>query len=270
MHTNFYLAGLQLYIYNISTLVLKDLSDLSRKFGDNVLKATTIFEKLITDKKEIEGLPYLTLSLAAEKAISKGHENATAKYGPWIITLDEPCFLSVIKHAKNRKLRKEIYCAYRTRASSGELDNTPIIDQILKLRLEKAKLLGFNNYAEVSMASKMATLDQAQELLEKLRNACWDIANTDVQDLKDFCKRQGALEADDFNSWDFMFWSERLRESKYEIYEDNLRAYFPLPRVLDGLFELVNKLFGIHVEAADGSMPVWHKDVRVFSVKEGS
>ncbi|CAH9094581.1 unnamed protein product [Cuscuta epithymum] len=116
----------------------------------------------------------------------------------------------------------------------------------------------------------MATLDQAQKLLQTLRNAYWDLAVTDVQDLKDFCKHQGAPEANDFNHWDIMFWTERLRESKYELYEEQLREYFSLPMVLDGLFELANKLFGIHVKAADGSTPVWHKDVRCFSVWEGS
>ncbi|CAH9094583.1 unnamed protein product [Cuscuta epithymum] len=102
----------------------------------------------------------------------------------------------------------------------------------------------------------MATLDQAQKLLQTLRNAYWDLAVTDVQDLKDFCKHQGAPEANDFNHWDIMFWTERLRESKYELYEEQLREYFSLPMVLDGLFELANKLFGIHVKAADGSTPV--------------
>ncbi|KAK9285502.1 hypothetical protein L1049_024696 [Liquidambar formosana] len=142
--------------------------------------------------------------------IQQGHENATAENGPWIITLDAPSFLPVMQHAQNRSLREEVYRAYVTRASSGDLDNTPIIDQILKLRLEKARLLGYNNFAEVSMATKMATVDKAQELLEKLRAASWNAAVKDMEDLKNFSKGQGAPEADDLNHWDINFWSERL------------------------------------------------------------
>ncbi|RAL50590.1 hypothetical protein DM860_014532 [Cuscuta australis] len=248
----------------------QELTKLSRKFGENVLDATKKFEKLVTDKKEIEGLPATALGLAAQTAVSKGHENATAESGPWIITLDAPSYMAVMQHAKNRVLREELYRAYLTRASSGDLDNTKIIDQILKLRLEKAKLLGYKSYAELSMASKMATVDKAEELLEKLRSASWDHAVQDMEDLKDFCKSQGAPEAKDLNHWDIGFWSERLRESKYELNEEELRPYFPLPRVMDGLFKLANKLFGIYAEPADGLAPVWDKDVRFYRVNDSS
>ncbi|KAJ0771041.1 putative oligopeptidase A [Helianthus annuus] len=208
--------------------IQQELIKLSRKFEENVFDATKKFEKLITNKKEIEGLPFTALGLAAQTASSKGHENATAENGPWMITLDDPSVLSVIQHAKNRALREEIYRAYVTRASSGELDNTPVIEQMLKLRLEKAKLLGYNNYAELSMATKMATVSKAQELLEKLRSASWNAA---VQEL---------------------------------------RPYFSLPKVMDGLFSLMKKLFGIDVEPADGSAPVWNTDVRFYRIKDSS
>ncbi|CAH1444157.1 unnamed protein product [Lactuca virosa] len=146
-----------------------------------------------------------------------GHENATAENGPWVFTLDAPSFMSIMQHAKNRALRREVYDVYITRSSVGRLDNTPVIEQILKLRLEKAKLIGYNNYAEVSMATKMAIVSKAEELLEKLRN---------MEDLKKFAKVRGTPEADDLNHWDIAFWSERLRESKYDINESNeLIAY---------------------------------------------
>ncbi|EFH39126.1 hypothetical protein ARALYDRAFT_497269 [Arabidopsis lyrata subsp. lyrata] len=211
----------------------QELEKLSHKFSENVLDATKKFEKLITDKKEIEGLPPSALGLFAQAAVSKGHENATAENGPWIITLDAPSYLPVMQHAKNRALREEVYRAYLSRASSGDLDNTAIIDQILKLRLEKAKLLGYNNYAEVSMAMKMATVEKAAELLEKLRSASWDAAVQDMEDLKSFAKDQGAAESDSLTHWDTTFWSERLRESKYDINEEELRPYFSLPKVMD-------------------------------------
>ncbi|KAJ7953486.1 Oligopeptidase A [Quillaja saponaria] len=248
----------------------QELERLSHKFEENVLDATKKFEKLITEKKLVEGLPATALELAAQTAVSKGHENANAENGPWVITLDAPSFMAVAQHARNRSLREEVYRAYVSRASTGDLDNTGIIDQILKLRLEKAKLLNYNNYAEVSMATKMATVDKAEELLEKLRLASWDAAVQDIEDLKKFSKSQGALEADDLTHWDISFWSERLRESKFDINEEALRPFFSLPKVMDGLFNLAKKLFGIEIEPADGLAPVWNNDVRFFRVKDSS
>eukprot|EP00268_Persea_americana_P068603 TRINITY_DN957_c0_g1_i3.p1 TRINITY_DN957_c0_g1~~TRINITY_DN957_c0_g1_i3.p1 ORF type:complete len:828 (+),score=172.81 TRINITY_DN957_c0_g1_i3:311-2794(+) len=248
----------------------QELEKISQKFSENVLDATKNFEKLITDKREIEGLPATALGLAAQAAVSKGHENATAENGPWVITLDAPSYMSVMQHAQNRSLREEVYRAFVTRASCGNLDNILIIDQILKLRLEKAKLLQYNNYAEVSMEVKMATVEKAEELLEKLRNASWGAAVQDMEDLKSFSKEQGAIESNDLNHWDINFWSERLRESKYDINEEELRPYFSLPKVMDGLFSLAKMLFDINVEPADGEAPVWNKDVRFFRVKDSS
>ncbi|XP_076896245.1 putative cytosolic oligopeptidase A [Bidens hawaiensis] len=250
--------------------IQQELAKLSKRFGENVLDATKKFEKLITNKSEIEGLPATALGLAAQIATSKGHENATAVNGPWMITLDGPSFMSVIQHAKNRALREEIYRAYVTRASSGDLDNTSVIDQILKLRLAKAKLLGYNNYAELSMATKMATVDKAEELLEKLRSASWDAAVQDMEELKEFCRSQDAPEADELAHWDISFWSERLRESKYEINEEDLRPYFSLPKVMDGLFNLVKMLFDIDVVPADGLAPVWNSDVKFYCIKDST
>lgn len=250
--------------------IQQELERLSQKFEENVLDATKKYEKLVTDKKEIEGLPATALGLAAQTAASKGHENATAENGPWIITLDAPSFMSVMQHARNRSLREEVYQVYVTRASSGELDNTEIINQILKLRLEKAQLLGYKNYAEVSMAMKMATVEKAEELLEKLRAASWDPAVQDLEDIKNFAKLQGAAEADNLTHWDISFWSERLRESKYDINEEELRPYFSLPKVMDGLFSLAKKLFGIDIEPADGLAPVWNKDVGFYVVKDSA
>ncbi|KAK1292841.1 hypothetical protein QJS10_CPB17g02455 [Acorus calamus] len=246
----------------------QELEKLSQKFGENVLDSIKQYEKLITDKNEIEGLPPSALGLAAQTAVSKGHVMATAENGPWMITLDAPSYLPVMQHARNRSLREEVYRAYYTRASSGDFDNTAIIDQILKLRLEKGKLLGYNNYAEVSMAMKMATVEKAEELLEKLRSASWKAAIQEIEDLKAFAKEQGAVEADDLNHWDITFWSERLREAKYDINEEELRPFFSLPKVMDGLFSLAKTLFDINIEPADGLAPVWNNDVRFYCVKD--
>ncbi|KAF8012226.1 hypothetical protein BT93_I0378 [Corymbia citriodora subsp. variegata] len=248
----------------------EELEKLSSKFAENVLDATKEFEKLITDKKDMEGLPATPLGLAAQTAVSKGHKNATPEDGPWVITLDAPSYNSIMQHARNRALREEIYRAYVTRASSGDLDNTLIIDQILKLRLEQAKLEDYNNYAELRMAMNMATVDKAEELLEKLRSASCDAAGQDMEDLKRFAKSQGAKESDNLRHWDIIFWSERLRESKFDIseVEEELRQYFSLPNVMEGLFNLARTLFEIEIEAADGLAPVWNKDVRFYCVKD--
>lgn len=248
--------------------IQQELEKLSLKFNENVLDATKSFEKLITDKKDIEGLPPTALGLAAQTAASKGHEGATAENGPWIITLDIPSYLPVAQHARNRSLREELYRAYVTRASTGKLDNTPIIDQILRLRLERAKLLGYSNYAEVSMAMKMATVEKAEELLEKIRSASWDSAVQDLEDLKIFAKEQHAEEANDMCHWDISFWSERLREAKYDINEEELRPFFSLPKVMESLFALAKTLFEIDIEPVDGLAPVWNKDVKFYAVKD--
>ncbi|KAK3411839.1 hypothetical protein EUGRSUZ_I00594 [Eucalyptus grandis] len=235
------------------------LSDAQKRIVENQIKEAVLSGVALEDGKREEF-----------NKIEQGHENATPEDGPWVITLDAPSFMSVMQHARNRALREEIYRAYVTRASSGDIDNTLIIDQILKLRLEKAKLLGYNNYAEVSMAMKMATVDKAEELLEKLRSASWDAAVQDMEDLKHFAKSQGAQESDDLSHWDIKFWSERLRESKYDINEEELRPFFSLPKVTEGLFNLVRTLFGIEIEAADGLAPVWNSDVRFYCVKDSS
>ncbi|KAJ7556220.1 hypothetical protein O6H91_05G074800 [Diphasiastrum complanatum] len=248
--------------------IKQDLEKLSTKFSEHVLDSTKKYAKLLTDPRDVEGLPPTALGLAAQAAEAKGYEGATADLGPWIITLDIPSYIPFLKHARNRSLREEVYRAFITQASSGDLDNTPIINKILELRLEKAKLLGYNNHAEVSMALKMATLEKAEELLEQLRSSSWDAALIDLQDLKDYAKEQGAPDGSNICLWDITFWSERLREAKFDINEEELRPYFSLPKVTDGLFSLASTLFGVKIEAADGLAPVWHKDVRFYQVKE--
>ncbi|KAI6703330.1 hypothetical protein NL676_012466 [Syzygium grande] len=242
------------------------------------MDATRKFKILITDKTKMEGLSPRDLDLAAQTAVSKGYENATVEDGPWVITLVEPNYHSFMGISQNGALREEIYRACATQASSGDTDNTLIIDETLKLRLEKAKLLGYDNYVEVSMATKMATIDKAEEFLEKLRSASWDAAVQEMEDLKQFSKNQGAKEADDLSHWDIAFWtgshcdinfgSEMLLEAEDDIDEDDTHEYFSLPEVMEGLFNLARTLFGIEIEAADGLAPVWNNYVRFYRVKD--
>ncbi|KAL9232061.1 hypothetical protein vseg_007208 [Gypsophila vaccaria] len=247
--------------------IQQELAKLALKFEANVLDATKNYEKLITDRVYVEGLPATTLALTAKAAASKGHVEATAENGPWVITLDPPIYRSVMQHAKKRELREEVYRAYIALASTGELDNTLIIEKILKLRLEKSKILGYSNYAEVSMATKMATVDQAKGLIEKLRVSSWDAAVREMEDLKKYAAAKGAVEANDLNHWDINFWSERIRESCCDINEEELRPYLSLSNVMDGLFSITKMLFDVEIVAADGQAPVWNEDVRFYCVK---
>jgi oligopeptidase A len=225
------------------------------------LDATKVFQLKLTSKQEIDGLPASLLSLAAQTARAEGEENATPEAGPWVITLDYPSFLPFMKYSTNRELREKVYKAFIGRASSGEFDNNSLIDKILQLRQEKAVLLGYKSYAEVSLARKMAmSVEAVEKLLEELRVASYDAAGKELEELKAFAK------TDDLKQWDIAFWSEKQREAKYDLNAEELRPYFPLPKVLEGLFSLAKRIFGVTITPADGQAPVWQEDVRYFQV----
>ena len=246
-----------------------ELAELSTKFSNHVLDATKAFSLTLTHKDEVDGLPPSLLSLAAQTARAAGEEGATTENGPWRITLDYPSYVPVMEHSTRRDLREKLYRAFISRASQGELDNNPLIERILELRQEKAQLVGFNSYAELSLASKMAPhVEAVEKLLEELRRASYDAAAQDLDELKAFAASKGAQEAQDLKHWDISFWAERQREEKFAFSAEELRPYFPLPQVLDGLFSLVKRLFGVTVTAADGQAPVWHQHVRYFQIAD--
>jgi oligopeptidase A len=246
-----------------------ELAELSNKFSNHVLDATKAFSMTLTTQDEVDGLPPSLTSLAAQAARAAGEENATAENGPWLITLDYPSYVPFMQHSTRGDLREKLYKAFISRASTGELDNTPLIERILELRKEKAMLLGFNSYAELSLAKKMApNVEAVEALLEELRRASYDAAHQELEELKAFAASKGAQEASDLKHWDISFWSERQREEKFAFSAEELRPYFPLPQVLDGLFALVKRLFGVTVTAADGTAPVWHEDVRYFQIAD--
>lgn len=238
-------------------------AELSTKFSNNVLDATKAFKLRLTDKKDVEGLPPSALGLMAQTAKAQGDEDATPENGPWVVTLDYPSYVPYMKYAANRELREKLYKAFVSRASSGELDNRGNIDRILALRKEKANLLGFANFAELSLAKKMATdVSAVQQLQNDLRGASYDAAIKEFAELKTFAGQ------DDLKNWDTSFWAEKQREAKFDFKEEELRPYFSLPRVLDGLFGLANRIFGVTITAADGQAPVWQEDVRYFQIKD--
>ncbi|ACB53116.1 oligopeptidase A [Crocosphaera subtropica ATCC 51142] len=238
-----------------------ELAELSTKFSNHVLDATKAFKLKLTTEKEVEGLPPTLLSLAAQTARAEGEENATPEAGPWVITLDYPSYIPFMKYSTQRDLRKKVYKAFISRASSGELDNNPLIKRILELRKQQAEILGYNTYAEVSLARKMApSVEAVEALLEELRKVSYDAAVKDLETLKDFAK------SDDLKQWDVSYWAEKQRETLFNFTAEELRPYFPLPQVLDGLFTLAKRIFGVTITSADGQAPVWHEDVRYFQV----
>ena len=240
-----------------------ELAELSTKFSNNVLDATKAFKLKLTEKKDVEGLPPSALGLMAQTAKAEGDEEATPENGPWVVTLDYPSYIPFMKYATNRELREKLYKAFVSRASSGELDNRGNIDRILELRKEKAQILGFANFAELSLARKMAPdVEAVQQLQDELRGVSYDAAVKEFEELKAFA------EQDDLMNWDTTYWAEKQREAKFDFKEEELRPYFSLPRVLDGLFGLANRVFGVTITAADGEVPVWHEDVRYFKIAD--
>jgi oligopeptidase A len=235
-------------------------SELETRFANNVLDATKAYSLTLTDPGDVAGLPPSLLAMTALNASSNGSPDATGEKGPWRITLDAPVVGPFLRHAQRRDLREKLYRAYITRASGGAQDNTALMEQILALRTEKAALLGFSSYADLSLATKMApNVPAVEKLLEELRLASLDAARKDLGELRTLSSAEVAL-------WDVDFLSERLREQKFGFSEEELRPYFPLPRVLDGLFALAGRLFGIEVKRADGEAPVWNPDVMFFRV----
>jgi oligopeptidase A len=240
-----------------------ELAELATKFSNNVLDATKAFKLKLAQPEEVDGLPASALSLAAQAARADGEENATPENGPWLITLDFPSYVPFLQYATNRELREKLYKAFISRASSGDLNNNPAIDRILELRKEKAALLGFASFAQLSLAKKMAPhVEAVEKLSEELRQASYDAAVKDLEELKAFA------EDDDLKHWDIAFWSEKQREAKFAFNEEELRPYFSLPQVLEGLFGLAKRIFGVTITAADGQAPVWHPDVRYFQVAD--
>jgi len=246
-----------------------ELAELATRFGNQLLDATKAFALDLKASEEVEGLPASFLEMGAQAARAAGSETATPAAGPWRVTLDGPSYLGFMKHANRRDLRETLYRAHLRRASEGDLDNQPLIDAILRLRLEEAKLLGFETYADLSLSRKMAgAVSSAERLLDELLSASHGAAVRDLEELRAFMRDCGAAaEAAEIRQWDVPYWSERLREARYDYSEEQIRKYFPLPRVLEGLFSLAKRLFAVGVTPADGEAPVWHPDVRFFKVR---
>ncbi len=249
------------------------LAKLSTSFSDNVLDATNEWKLLLVKKSEIAGLPKRSLEQMAKAAKNDSTYRSEDKYvftaddGPWLLTLDIPTYISFITYSENRSIRELIYKAYVSRASKGTKSNEPLIEEILELRRYQSKLLGYENWANLSLASKMANnTNEVEKLLEELRVAALPAAKAEIKRLQDFASKESNREFNDFAPWDISFWSEKLRQNLFDLNQEELREWFPLPQVLDGLFKLCERLFDIYIKPEDKEYPKWHEDVQLFKV----
>lgn len=249
----------------------KRLSQLATDFTNNVLDATKAFELIITEKADTEGWPANMKQQAAQsyaKAKGENGQKADVENGPWRITLDHPSAGPFLQHSRNREQRRQVYHAMVTRASADKFDNSDKIIEILKLRREQANILGFKTYAELSLDSKMAPdVAAVEKMSSELEKPARPFAEKELTELKKLAADSG--QAEPLAHWDVAFWAERLREKLYSFTDDQLRPYFPLPGVLNGLFHLAERLFGIKITRSSRTdIPKWHEDVEFFDIAD--
>jgi oligopeptidase A len=240
----------------------KRLSELGSKFGENVLDATNAWSRRASSD-ELAGVPETALASARQAARKAGHED-------YLITLEFPSYWPVLLYCENRALREEVYRASCTRASdqgphAGQWDNAAIIEETLDLRLELAKLLGFSNYAEYSLATKMAeSTGQVIDFLEELAERSRAQARREWEELQAFATAEYGAET--IEAWDVNFYSEKLRQQRYQVSQEDIRPYLPVPRALQGLFEVVHRLYALEILEAE-DFDTYHPDARLFEVR---
>ncbi len=241
----------------------QELAKLSSRFNDNVLDETNAFELLVTDKNDLAGLPADTVEAARTAAKNENKEG-------WKFTLHAPSYLPVLQYADNRALRERMYRAFVTRASEfgpPEHDNTPLIVEILKLRRRQARLLGYEDYAQLSLEPKMAESSrQVLDFLTDLAARARTYAQRDLDELRGFARDELGLVP--LESWDVAYASEKLRLARYAFSDQDIKQYFPEPKVLEGMFGVVQKLYGIEISEEEATR--WHDDVRFFAIRDHS
>ena len=244
--------------------ISQQLSSLTSKYSENVLDATNAWSKLLPDPEPLAGLPESALDLARQTAGQRGEQG-------WMLTLDFPSYLPLMTYADNRELRREVYEAFSTRASdqgphAGQWDNSGVMEEILKLRHEQSRILGFDNYAERSLARKMAPdSERVLEFLNDLATRSRPQAEQELQELRDFAREHYG--ADNLQAWDIGYYGEKLRQHRYAITQEELKPYFPEDQVLNGMFAVVNRLYGIRISEVP-EFESWHPDVRLFEIRD--
>ncbi len=241
--------------------ISQQLSQLSSQYSDNLLDATNAWSRHFDDVSALTGLPQSALDLSAQIAEQRGQQG-------WMLTLDYPSFFPVMTYADDRELRREVYEAYNTRASDQgphdrKFDNSQLMDEILALRHEQAQLLGFANYAERSLATKMAdSTDKVVDFLHDLARRSKPQAEHELEELREFA---AGLGLDDLQPWDVGYYAEKLRHQRYEISQEELKPYFPETRVIPGMFKVMSRLFDVSFHEVEG-VESWHPDVKFYEV----
>jgi oligopeptidase A len=262
----FHLSGIDLPIDKKDRFkeIQQELSRLHSLYEENVLDATNAWFKGFDHAQALVGLPESALEMAREYAKQRELDG-------WVITLEFPSYYSIVTYADDRSLREEIYRAYVTRASDqgpnpGQWDNSEIMLQILELRHEASRLLGFESYSDKSLFTKMAeSPDQVLEFLKDLAGRSKPQAEREMSELRSFAEKE--LNLDDLQPWDLAYASEKLRQQAYQLSQEDLKPYFPVDNVIQGLFDLVNRLFGICIQERQ-DVDTWHPDVRFFDIKD--
>ncbi len=242
--------------------ISQSLSRLTSQFEQNLLDATHHWKKQISRREDLSGLPESALAIASQAAESEGQQG-------WLLTLQIPCFMAVMTFADQRELRQEMYQAYYTRASelnpeTSQWDNSDVMDQLLALRHERSLLLGFSNYAEYSLATKMASsTDEVISFLTNLAEKSKPRAEIDLQELQSFVQGYDGLES--LEAWDIAYYSEKMRQHEYDLSQEEVKAYFPVDKVVPGLFAMVEKLYGLKITEIF-EFESWHEDARFFQI----
>ena len=261
--------SLEKNIQNEFNIISEKLGELSKDFSNNVLDATNSWYLILNDKSQVNGLPERVLELMATSANDhlKNEGDVDVENGPWKLSLDIPTYSAFMTYAKDRSLREKLYKVFVGRASQGEKNNSPIIEEILSLRTKQAHLLGYKSWAELSLSTKMAKeIKHVEKLLEELRKPAFEKAKNELEILDKFSKENGFSPSEELKPWDISYYSELLRKEKLNLDQEELRPWFPLNDVLKGLFNLSEKLFEIKVVQANNEAPVWNDDVLFFNI----
>ena len=239
--------------------ISEELSLASLQFSKNVLAATNAYTMHITDSADLAGLPEYVKTMGAETAKEKGLEG-------WAFTLQYPSFGPFMKYSENRELRRQMWTAYNTRALSGENDNSELVKKIVDLRIQKAKILGYETFADYALEVRMAKdRKTVEDFIMQLLKPSLPYAKKDVKDVADYAKANGFTEK--LMPWDFSYWSERLQKEQYSLNEELLKPYFQLENCIDAVYGLATRLYGITFHELD-NVPVYHDEVKVYEVKD--
>ena len=236
----------------------KELAILSLRFGENVLSETQDFELLLTDEKDLKGLPDFAIEAAKQAATTRGRKG-------WLFTLDFPSYSSFIKYAENRALRKKMFIAFGSRGfHNNSKDNQKNILQIAKLREKRAKLLGYRDYASFVLEERMAnTPEKVNNFLKDLLEKAKPAAQKELDKLKEFALERDGI--DDFQKWDYAFYSEKLKQKLFDLDDEKLKPYFKLENAINGMFQIANKLFGLHFKKIN-TIEKYHQEVDTYLV----